>query len=99
MTTLMSTIAFPIWQSAGTNPLMLIQSTIFLAAIVFRLSICFPIKVYQEHLMAKLVNLRPEITEALEKSLKNLKKDSIFMSPEIKRKITRQVKIFYFFKF
>ncbi|CAF0803633.1 unnamed protein product [Brachionus calyciflorus] len=69
------------------------SSTIFLAAIVFRLSICFPIKVYQEHLMAKLVNLRPEITEALEKSLKNLKKDSIFMSPEIKRKITRQTVI------
>ncbi|RNA37012.1 mitochondrial inner membrane COX18 isoform X2 [Brachionus plicatilis] len=52
------------------------SSTIFLTAFLFRLSICFPIKVYQEHLMAKLANLQP--------------KDSVFISPEMKRKLTRQ---------
>lgn len=67
------------------------SSSIFLAAFLFRVSVCLPIKVYQEHLMAKLVNLQPKINEALEKNFKNLKKDSVFLTPEIKRKMTRQV--------
>lgn len=67
------------------------SSTIFLTAFLFRISICFPVKVYQEHLMAKIVNLQPRITEFLENNFKNLKRDSVFLSPEIKRKIARQV--------
>lgn len=70
------------------------SSTIFLTAFLFRLSICFPIKVYQEHLMAKLANLQPKLNEILEKNFKNLKRDSVFISPEMKRKLTRQVNQF-----
>lgn len=69
------------------------SSTIFLTAVLFRLSICFPIKIYQEHLMAKLVNLQPKINETLENNFKNFKRDSVFLSPEIKRKIARQVNL------
>lgn len=67
------------------------SSTIFLAAFLFRLSIGFPIRIYQEHLMAKLAELQPKIKEATEKSIEKIRKSSVFLTPELKRKIFRQV--------
>jgi hypothetical protein len=44
------------------------SGTIFVAALLFRVSVCFPIKVYQERLMAKLLNIQPTINELIKKN-------------------------------
>lgn len=67
------------------------SSTIFLAAVAFRLAVCLPIKIYQEKLTAKMINLQPIIEEKTKQNLKSIKSDSIFMSPELKKRIMHQV--------
>ena len=56
------------------------STTIFLAALLFRLSVCFPIKIYQEKLMAKLLNIQPIVNDAIRKNNKSNKKNSFMNS-------------------
>lgn len=63
------------------------SSTIMVTALVFRLSVCFPIKVYQEKLVARMINLQPKIQEIMDNRFKNINFKSRFLSDEIKRKI------------
>lgn len=44
------------------------SGTIFIAALLFRTAVCFPIKIYQERLMARLLNVQPKINELIKKS-------------------------------
>ncbi len=59
-------------------------STIFLAALLFRLSICFPIRVYQERLMAKLLNVQSYVDDVIKKRFPVKAGDSIFAQAKAK---------------
>jgi hypothetical protein len=54
------------------------SSTIFLAAVLFRLSVCMPIRVYQERLMAKLLNIQPFVNDVVKKRFPIKAGDSVF---------------------
>ncbi len=36
-------------------------TTIFISALLFRITLCFPIRIYQEHLISKIANSQPLI--------------------------------------
>ena len=73
------------------------SSTIFFSALFLRIAVCFPMRVYQERLQAKGLNLQPLVKEAVEKSLKNTennqltKKDfQIRFTQEMQKKIVKE---------
>jgi len=68
------------------------STLIVLSAFAFRLAVCIPIKVYQERLIARLIKIQPAIEEAVESKLKHICKDSVFLSPQMKLKMRKQVK-------
>jgi membrane protein insertase Oxa1/YidC/SpoIIIJ len=63
------------------------SSTIMISALLFRLSVCFPIKVYQEKLVARMINIQPKIQETIENRFKDINLKSRFINDEIKRKM------------
>jgi hypothetical protein len=67
------------------------SATIFIAALSFRLLVCLPVKIYQEHLVVKLTNAQPEVREKFEKMMIPIRKSTHFVSPELKKKLNRQV--------
>lgn len=67
------------------------STTIFLAAFLFRLSICLPIKVYQEKLMAKLLNIQPIVNDAIRKNNKANNKSSLMMNSKMKKIFNKKV--------
>ena len=70
-------------------------TTIFLSALLFRLTICFPIRIYQEHLTSKVAILQPLIKATVEDKLKYLKTKSPFLTPEMKKRASKEVKFFF----
>ena len=69
------------------------SATIFMAALIFRLFVCFPIKVYQERTIAKLLNVQPDIIKAFDEKTKSINKNAVFMTPELIKKLKKQVRI------
>jgi hypothetical protein len=67
------------------------STMIILAAFTFRVTLCVPIKIYQERLIARLINIQPSVNEAVESKLRHMQKGSAFLSPQMKMKIARQV--------
>jgi hypothetical protein len=65
-------------------------TTIFIAALMFRLAVCFPIKIYQERIMAKLLNLQPRLAEIFQKN-NTINTNSAFFSDQRRKKIISQV--------
>lgn len=57
------------------------SGTIFVAALLFRASVCFPIKVYQERLMARLLNVQPKINELIKKN-QTLSKEPVTLAKQ-----------------
>ena len=76
-------------------------TTIFIAAFVFRLGVCFPMRIYQEKIMAKLCNSRDLIENILKKQNKSLSTDSIFAKAKanelMKKKVSPFLKESYFY--
>lgn len=68
------------------------STMIVLSALAFRLAVCIPIKIYQEILIARLTNIQPSVNEAIESKLKHMRRDSVFLSPQMKIKMAKQVK-------
>lgn len=66
--------------------------TIILSAVAFRLLFCFPIKIYQEHMSARVANLQPIIKEKIDLKIKSLPVPKNFLTPEMKKKLNREVK-------
>ena len=67
-------------------------ASIFVTALLFRLFICIPVKVYQEHTIAKLLNVQPKIIEAFNQKTKSINKNAVFLTPELKKKLNKQVR-------
>jgi hypothetical protein len=67
-------------------------ASIFVTALLFRLFICIPVKVYQEHTIAKLLNVQPKIIEAFNAKTKSINKNAVFLTPELKKKLNKQVR-------
>lgn len=70
-------------------------ATIFVAAFCFRLFVCFPIKVYQERLMARLINVQARVREQFEEKTKSINKGAVFMNNDLKKKLNKQVGGFF----
>jgi hypothetical protein len=68
------------------------SGAIFLAALTFRLAICFPIKIFQERISAKITNIQPKINETIEKRFQSRKTNSIFLTEEHKKQLSKEVK-------
>lgn len=66
-------------------------ATIFVAAFLFRLSICFPIKVYQERMIAKLINVQARVRDQFEEKTSSINKKAVFMNPDLRKKLNQQV--------
>lgn len=66
-------------------------SSIFVAALIFRMLVSCPIKVYQEHIVSRLVEVQPKIMARFEEKTKSINKNSIFMTPELKKILKKQV--------
>lgn len=67
------------------------STTIFLAALAFRLTVCVPIKIYQEHQIARRVNTMPEVQATVEKVFKAKKIHPQLLSMEQRRKLELEV--------
>lgn len=70
-------------------------SVIFGAAVCFRLFVCFPIKIYQENMIAKLVNVQPKIKQTFEAKTSWLNKKSIFITPEFSKRMSKEVRAWF----
>jgi inner membrane protein COX18 len=56
------------------------SSTIMITALIFRLSVCFPIKIYQEKIVARMINIQPKIKEVMDRMPR-------ILNEEMKRKM------------
>ena len=66
-------------------------TTIFLTALIFRTAVCFPIKIYQEHLMARQILAIPVIQETTEKTFKDKNLNPHMLSTAQKKKLFEEV--------
>jgi hypothetical protein len=76
------------------------SSAIFFSALFLRIAVCFPMRIYQERLQAKGLNLQPLVKEAVEKSLKNTESNQltkndfqIRFTQEMQKKIAKENEI------
>ena len=69
------------------------STTIVCAAVVFRIFICFPIKIYQDKLSAKLINIQPKIDEVLKKDLPS---NFSALNREAQKHFMRKVRMFFY---
>jgi hypothetical protein len=67
------------------------STTIFLAAFAFRLTVCFPIKIYQEHQVAKTILAMPAVQEAVTKNLARKQLNPYLLSSEQRQKLANEV--------
>ena len=71
------------------------STTIVLAALAFRVCVCFPIGIFREKIVAKSINVQPEILKAIAEKHKNKNLKSMFISKELKKQILKEVVFSY----
>jgi hypothetical protein len=70
------------------------STTFFLVSLLFRFTVCIPLKIYQEHLIARRVILSPKIQEVVDKSFREKKLDPRMLTMDQRKKLANQVSFF-----